>query len=408
MKTYETTPLRICLLSNNYPPDNIEGVARHTHTMAIGLAKLGHEIHVIKAGKSDCDTFHDNVYVHEVQHAQRRYSNYIKNGYRNIAYRLNYSHKIYELVQSLSINHQIQVVDSPLWLLEGLVTAVNNEIPVVIRLATGMRQIVDINKQTAFETRLISDLETEFLELCHGFSANSNATIQTLKKVYGVDFYSKPHRVIYHGIVPAPAEDVYSLSENPSIEPIILYLGRLEKRKGIPDLFAAIPYVLQEFPKAQFWLAGQDNSDNDGFRKTHGLDYPTYFTKKYPQCVNNVKFIGFVPDNQLKKLFQICNLFVAPSLYESFGLIYIEAMNYGRPVIGCNVGGPTEIIVDGETGYLVPPKSPQTLAHAIIKMLSNPRQMCQMGQAGRQRLLSMFTYIKMAEEFVELYQDLSN
>ena len=97
----------------------------------------------------------------------------------------------------------------------------------------------------------------------------------------------------------------------------------------------------------RFQIAGSDNSLEDGFRATQKKDYPTYFRKKYPACKGQVEFLGFVDESRLQDLYRNCDVFVAPSHYESFGLIYLEAMNYARPVIGCSSGGPEDIIVDG-------------------------------------------------------------
>ncbi len=397
-------PLQICLLSKDYPPRHTEGIARLTHFMAQGLSELGHEVHVITEGKVHRTTFYDGAYIHEIVADRHRYPMY--QSYANTAWQLNYGHAIQQKVRSLQLNHQIQVVDSPLWSLEGLVTAVAQDVPLVIRLATGMRQIVDINQDTNPDTRLISDLEVEFLKLCQGFTANSLATTQTLQQVYGLEFTSKPHEVIYHGIIPLPNEAVFPLDAQSKASPIVLFVGRLEKRKGILTLFEAIPHVLQEFPQAQFWLAGKDNSANDGFAQTQRYTYPQYFQKKYSAYQEQVKFLGYVADDKLGQLYQVCDLFVAPSLYESFGLIFLEAMNQARPVIGCNVGGPTEIIVPNETGLLVTPESSAELATAIIQLLSQPKARCEMGLAGRERLLSHFTYLKMAEKYVAFYRRL--
>jgi glycosyltransferase involved in cell wall biosynthesis len=163
---------------------------------------------------------------------------------------------------------------------------------------------------------------------------------------------------------------------------------------------------LDQFPQAQFWFAGKDNSEGDGFIENQQLTYPDYFQKKYRAYADRVQFLGYVADSKLELLYQICDLFVAPSLYESFGLIFLEAMNHARPVIGCQVGGPTEIITDGETGLLVPPQSSDVLAEAIITLLGDPSRRREMGLAGRQRLMDQFSYLKMAEHYAAFYRQL--
>ena len=120
--------------------------------------------------------------------------------------------------------------------------------------------------------------------------------------------------------------------------------------------------------------------------------------------MTRVSFLGRVSDEELDRRYAECDLFVAPSLYESFGLIYLEAMNYAKPVIGCLAGGIPEVVDDGVTGLLVEPGASEPLAEAMLTMLSAPSQLREMGLAGRQRLLDKFTHIEMARAFAEVYR----
>ncbi|MDM8531588.1 glycosyltransferase [Anaerolineales bacterium HSG25] len=409
IKPMNQPPLRICLLSTNYPPSNTEGVARLTHLMAQGLSELGHEIHVITEGQANYTTVYDGAYVHQIKTGHTRYNHFAKNGYPNLYWSLNRSQAMYEKLVSLRQNHNIQLADSTVWLLDGLVTSTAGDIPLAVRLVTSARQIAKISQPTQpidAESQLIGELEAKLLHQSQGLIPISGAIQESYADLYQVDFATRPHQLIHAGIKPLPNEEVYPLDGQSKDEPIVLYVGRLERRKGLPDLLAAIPHVLQQFPKAQFWLAGSDNSTNDGFAEQYQASYPDYFRRTYPQHVDQVRFLGYVPDNKLDLLYQVCDLFVAPSLFESFGLIFLEAMNHARPTIGCNVGGPTEIVLHGETGLLVPPQSPGALAGAIIRLLGEPKTRRVMGLAGRERLLNQFTYLKMAEQYAQFYRSL--
>ena len=134
------------------------------------------------------------------------------------------------------------------------------------------------------------------------------------------------------------------------------------------------------------------------------MNYPTYFANHYSKYAPAVNFLGMVSDEVLQNLYQSCDLFVAPSLYESFGLIYLEAMNYAKPVIGCNAGGIPEVVDHGVTGTLVEPESPQELAEAIVSYLKSPGKLREVGLAGRQRLVQEFSYLQMARKFEQVYR----
>ena len=396
--------LRVCLLSVGYPPENTHGVSRSTHTLAQGLAELGHEVHVVTAGDRHNVVFRDGAYIHEVNGAVcNRYGTYATNGYQNLAHWLNHSHAVFDKVRSLRINHEIQIVDTPLWNLDGLVTAVSAEVPVAVRVVTSMKQIAAVHGQESDENRLLADLESDLLRMASAIISNSRGTVRTLREIYGLDLEETLHHVAPYGIVPVADEDLSGATEIPQ-ETTVLFVGRLEGRKGILELFEAIPEVLRRAPRTRFQIVGSDNSHADGFRAEHRMDYPSYFKKKYGSCTGQVDFLGFVDEDRLAERYRSCDLFVAPSRYESFGLIFLEAMNFAKPVIGCRAGGPEDIIVDGETGLLVAPQDPRALADAISELVISPAKRDEMGRAGRRRLLDRYSHIAMAEEFVTVYR----
>lgn len=400
-------PLRVCLLSVGYPPSDTHGVSRSTHTLARGLVERGHEVHVVTSGRRMHVTCNDGVFIHEVAGEETpRYGDLANRGYRNLAFWLNHSHAVFETVKSLQRDDGIQLVDSPLWGLEGLVTAIEGTLPIAVRVVTSMKQIADVHDQPSPENRLLGELERDFLTMADLVISNSAATTRALQQVYDLDLGVTNAGIASYGMVPAPEALVTPLPEHDVRAPSVLFVGRLEKRKGILDLFEAIPAVLAEHPQTRFLIAGGDNSREDGFFADQRSDYPTYFRNTFPESAASVEFAGYVDETRLEELYRSCDLFVAPSLYESFGLIFLEAMNWARPVIGCAAGGPEEIVIDGETGLLVPPKNAEQLSAAIIELLRSSGRRREMGLAGRKRLVKEYSHVAMASAFERLYRSL--
>jgi len=398
-------PLRLCLLSVGFPPTDTHGVSRSTHTLARGLVELGHEVHVITSGRRLRVTCDEGVFIHQVAGEENpRYGDLAARGYQNLAFWLNHSHAAFEVVESLQRDNAIQLVDSPLWGLEGLVTAMRRSLPIAVRVVTSMKQIAQVHDQISPENDLLGELEGRFLSMADLIVSNSAATTHAIEEVYGLDPEEAPIGIAPYGMVPAPDSLVSPLPEHDVDELSVLFVGRLEKRKGILDLFEAIPVVLARHPEAKFIVAGSDNSRQDGFFADHGMDYPTFFRKSFGHATNSVDFTGFVDEAHLEELYRACDLFVAPSLYESFGLIFLEAMNWARPVIGCLAGGPEEIVIDGETGLLVPPGAAEKLADAMIELLNSSERRREMGLAGRRRLIENYSHIAMARSFEHLYR----
>jgi glycosyltransferase involved in cell wall biosynthesis/GT2 family glycosyltransferase len=401
--TMPDPPLRVALLSFNYPPEQQEGVGRHTNLMARGLFELGHTVHVLTHSAQESISFYDGAYVHRVPYHLDRYQNL--RHLPKVHHRLNYSHAVHERLLRLILNDDIQLADTPVWQSDGFVTARAGALPVVVRPQTAVRQVAALEQQHDADTRLIAEIEEELLRRATAIAPNSQATVRALHEYYGIAAPPDGFTVIPHGIEPAPEEAVrpFPLTGSPAAR-TVLYVGRLERRKGILDLFAAIPAVLKAQPAARFILAGADNSGADGFQRKTGLSYPAYFARQHPQLADRVAFLGHVTDAQLQELYQSCDLFVAPSLYESFGLIYLEAMNYAKPVIGCRAGGIPEVIDDGVSGLLVDPEAPEQLAAAILRLVASPTLLHEYGLAGRCRLLTHFTHVAMAQQFAALYR----
>jgi glycogen synthase len=396
-------PLRLCLLSNTYPPEKFGGIARLTQLMAQGLFERGHTVHVVTRGEREQVTYYDGAYVHKIPNSLTRYERYRHQ--LNLYGTLNYSHNVYNKIRQLILNDGIQIVDSPLWQYEGLVTVQSGLLPVVIRLVTGLRQISDIHSRHVNEFAIMGDLEQVFIKKADYLLPNTKATLDAIQKVYDIQSSESCCEIIPYGIIPVPDDQTRPFNPVMENQPFkVLFVGRLEKRKGILDLFEAIPQVLKQQPSVQFIITGADNSENDGFRMQSGMDYPTYFSNNFKDYSPNVKFMGMVSDEVLQNLYQSCDLFVAPSLYESFGLIYLEAMNFAKPVIGCNVGGIPEVIDHGETGVVVEPNAPKSLAEAIISLLNSPDKLREMGLAGRAQILDRFSYLRMAKDFEKIYQ----
>jgi len=116
----------------------------------------------------------------------------------------------------------------------------------------------------------------------------------------------------------------------------------------------------------------------------------------------NVLLAGFYSD--ALSLINAADLFVLPSSVESFGLVQLEAMALGKPVVATQVGGPAEVVQDGATGFLVPPRDANALADAIEKVLSDRSLAGQFGQAGRARYEQHFQPQRMAEETLAVYR----
>lgn len=174
--------------------------------------------------------------------------------------------------------------------------------------------------------------------------------------------------------------------------PLVVCVSRLEQEKNVECLVGAMREVVQRRPEALCLIAG-DGSQMESLRaqaSAAGLDH-------------SVVFAGFRSD--ALALMALSHCVVLPSRAEPFGLVLAEAMAMGKAVVAANAGGPREIVVEGKTGFLVPPSDSAALAQALMWLLDDDSLRVEMGERGRQRFLSHYTAGRMAEATAEVYRE---
>jgi glycosyltransferase involved in cell wall biosynthesis len=180
----------------------------------------------------------------------------------------------------------------------------------------------------------------------------------------------------------------------------LLFVGRCELRKGVHTLLEVLPTLLSELPEWECHLVGDDAVPiaGEGTLKQRFVEQ-----HRDAPWLSRVVFHGVVDEAELRRQYQLCDLFVAPSLYESFGLIYHEAMQYGKAVVGCRTGGVPEVVADGVEGLLVTPDRPSELEAALARLMRDGDLREQMGQAGARRVHEIEDYKTMAAGFEGVY-----
>ncbi len=177
-------------------------------------------------------------------------------------------------------------------------------------------------------------------------------------------------------------------------KPNILFVGRLEKRKGFKYLLRAFPYVKAEFPEARLLVVGAFDKDD----KAPHLRYIR------EHRIRGVRFIGYLPDEELPRYYKTSHLLCAPSTgFESFGMILLEAMATGVPIVASDIVGYRTVLTHGQEGLLVEPENEVALAQAIIALLKDPDLRLRMVERGLTKAED-YSWNRVAQQVLDYYQ----
>ncbi len=211
-------------------------------------------------------------------------------------------------------------------------------------------------------------------------------------------FYPDDYAIIPNGI------DLHKFGA-PQIEPIdkfldgrpnVLFVGRMDKRKGFRFLMRAFPYIVEAVPDARLIVVGAyDKEDKEPFVRYARMN-----------GLSSVRFVGRVAPEELPRYYKTCDVFCAPSTgFESFGIVLLEAMAAGKPIVASSIRGYRTVMQDGQEGLLVEPENEHAIASAVIRLLRDPGLRQEMGQRGRTKA-AHYDWPLVARQVMDVYEEL--
>jgi glycosyltransferase involved in cell wall biosynthesis len=240
-----------------------------------------------------------------------------------------------------------------------------------------------IRKQ--FWKRLFTPFEKRTYTLANKIICDAEDSKSVLINKYGIR--SKKIVVIPIGV---DQKQFFPLNEVKSIPNSLLFIGRLDKRKGIDFLIQAMPYVVRENPGAKLYIGGTGKRQNRLQR---------YVTAR--NLDKNVEFLGFIPEERLNHWYNQVQCVVVPSVFEGFGLTVIEAMAAGTPVVATNVDALKDLIEDGVDGCLVEYGDIESLADRIVALLLDEDKRRLLAQKGREKVQSIYNWDRIIKVFID-------
>ena len=392
--------LHVCIVTREYLPKQLNGIARLSHELGVALARRGHVVRIItEADAGETVEFENEVWVHRIAARPAESPPHLDAppdiwGFADSA--------MHEVRRISDLLHPVDVVQAPNWNSEGLAIMEDGSFVSILGLHTPLATVARIDSQIDPSDRFVQQLlglERRCYERASAFLACGQASAEQVEQEYDLEL---PRDRI--GLVPFGIRDHRFVADGSDSRHVnVLFVGRLEARKGIDTLLDAIAMLLPTLPDVAFTIVG-----NDTLPGPSGRTYREEFERKVDSDLRDrsVVFRGVASEADLAKCYAACDIFVAPSRSESFGLILLEAMREGKPVVAGDVGGMREIVEHEGNGLLVPPGQPDALAEALERLAESSSLRERFGRRSRDLFVERFTADRMARDYERFCFDL--
>lgn len=410
--------MRIAFISCEYPPDSSHGgIATYVAQAARMMTHRGHEVEVFVSSPCRKGRFErDGIVEHCVPEIDRRQFGVVVG--RTFANR--HAERPFDVVEGPDYNADARVA-----------IELVPQVPLVVKMHTPSLTIAKLNCQpgSAFSNskhffrnirgiiasacrrkpvppflfaprHILACWQWDLVEAAHTRNADIVAPpclelCQYARDVWKVQ--ADNIRLAPHPYVPEKS----FLTLNPETTGFTVgFIGKLEKRKGIEILAAAIPAVLQAMPEAKFRFFG-----TSARHSRSGLPYDDWIRQRLPQYKKQLEFLGKYPLDRMAEAYGSVDVCIFPSLWENFPNVCLEAMSAGRAIVASNVGGMPEMLDQGRVGRVANPGNPGSLAREIIALLKSPSERKRLGELARERVLKAYNADIIGEMMEGIYRE---
>lgn len=389
-------PLRhICFISQEYPPDTgWGGVGSYTYEMAHALVEAGYRVTVIAGAIKQEQVIDDaGVDVHRVLPAPDW--NSFPGLWRINRFWPGFAWSAMLRLRQIHRHCSIDVVEASEFRADSFfIPWLRNRPRMITRLHTAWILVDRLNGLASDRKKRFKYwLEQKTIQKADIITAPCQAMVDL------TDTWLPLSRQQIR-VVPNPVNDKIFAVVDVKRRHEVLFVGRLERRKGIEALALALPHVLRQCPQATFRFVGGDGVN------LSGKSWRTYLVEDLTPLERTRVIFDQVSRDGLLELYQQAAICVMPSVWENFPYAVLEAMACGTPIVATRIGGLAELVEDGCTGLLVPPEHPQALADALCDLLSDPLKREEFGRNARKRAEHIYSVQQVVPKMLQVYESI--
>ena len=375
LRSTAARPLRIVLVSQEYPPQTARGgIGSQTHVKAHGLAARGHEVVVLSQSIDDRRHEYSDDLVRVIRipviNADAPMAT-------EIAQWLTYSSQVAAELDRLCRSARQDVIDFPEWACEGYVHLLNrterNYVPVAVHLHGPLVMFAHTMHWPELDSefyRIGTHMEQTCLRLADAVFSSSHCSARWCSEYYGARRENIPrlHTGVDTGLFrPKPIAA--------STPPTIMFVGKITRNKGVKILLEAACRLIEQFPTLRLVIIGQ--GEREVVAELRAM-------ARHNAVEDMLELRGYIHRDELPSHLTEAYVFAAPSMYEGGpGLVYLEAMACGLPVVACSGSGASEVVDNGQNGFLVAPHDVEALTGVLRRLLADNELREQMGARAR-------------------------
>ena len=384
--------MKILMLTWEYPPRIVGGIARVVHDLSHRMIKDGHEVTVITYKDGNAPYVEDDkgVKVYRVDNYMINPNNFI-----DWIMQLNFN-MLAKANEIISKEGKFDVIHAHDWLVTYAAKALKEsyKIPIVATIhATENGRNSGIHDETQ---RYINDTEWMLTYEATEVIVNSNYMKNELQRIFGLPF--EKINVIPNGINLTNFSGVerdYDFRRQFAMdnEKIILYVGRLVYEKGVQNLIGAMPKILSNYHDAKLVICGKGGMMDELKQEARNLGIE-----------NKVYFAGYCDSKKIQKMYKCADIAVFPSTYEPFGIVALEAMLAGVPTVVSDVGGLNEIVEHGVDGMKSYAGNSNSIADSVLTLLFDAKLCSAVSKNAVKKVKEMYSWNKIAQDTHYVYE----
>lgn len=379
--------MNIAFLTPEYPHEKTghsAGIGSSIKNLVQALVKNGHDITVFVYAQKYNEVFIDSgASIHLIGNKKYRFGKWFF--YRK--HIQNYCNKIIK-------EQHIDLIEAPDW--TGITAFMKFKIPLVIRFHGSDTYFCHLEKRK----QKLKNFWFEKLAVkkAKSFIAPTAFAGEVSKRLFNIK--NKTIKTIHYGL---ELDKFEKLPTNQFEDGLILYLGTIIRKKGVLELPEIMKQVVENYPKARLVLIGGDAND---IATNSTSTWSLIENQLSMELKQRVTYVGKVPYEEVQSYIKKAHVCVFPTFAETLGMVTIESMAMQKAVVNSNIGWAQELIVDGESGFLVQPTNHKVYASKIVEFLKNDELRKSIGIKARERVEEVFDIDKKVIENIQFYKSL--